>query len=72
MSSPFAIDGAAPSTTTKRMADSSSPKSRMASGNQAIEGMVCSPVINEPTAVRSSLKRATSTPMTTPMTTARA
>ena len=50
--------GAAPRTTTKRMAFSLSLNSRMASGNQAIDGMVCRPVIIEPTAERSDLRAA--------------
>ena len=48
--SPLATEGAAPSTTTKVMAASLSLNSRMARGNQAIDGMVCKPVIIEPTA----------------------
>ncbi len=51
---PLAIDGAAPSTTTNRIAASVSLNSRIASGNQAIDGMVCSPVISEPNAARST------------------
>ena len=47
---PLAIDGAAPSTTTNVIACSDSWNRRMASGNQAIDGIVCSPVIIEPTA----------------------
>ena len=56
---PLAIDGAAPMTTTNRIAASVSLKSRMASGNQAIDGMVCRPVMSEPTAVRSGANRDT-------------
>ena len=51
---PLAIDGAAPSTTTNMIAPSVSLNSRIASGNQAIDGMVCRPVISEPTADRST------------------
>ena len=40
----------------------------IANGNQAIDGMVCSAVIIEPTAARSGLIRDTSAPTTTPMT----
>ena len=47
---PLAIDGAAPRTTTNMIALSVSLNSRMASGNQAIDGIVCRPVISEPTA----------------------
>ena len=47
---PLAIDGAAPSTTTNMIARSESWNSRMASGNQAIDGMVWRPVMSEPTA----------------------
>ena len=47
--------------------------SRMASGNQAIDGMVWSPVISEPIAARRTGERATSQRRsTTPMTSARA
>ena len=69
---PLAMAGAAPSTTTKMMAASLSLNSRMASGNQAIDGIVCRPVIIEPTAARRSWLRATSAPSTTPMTSAMA
>ena len=47
---PLAIDGAAPSTTTNRIAPSVSWNSRIASGNHAIDGIVCRPVIIEPIA----------------------
>jgi len=69
---PFAIDGAAPSTTTKKIAPSSSLNSRIASGNQATEGIVCNPVIIEPIADRSTRLRATSAPMIVPITRANA
>ena len=65
---PFAIDGAAPSTTTNKMARSVSLNSRIDSGNHAIDGIVCSPVMNEPTADRRMRDRATSAPTTTPIT----
>src|SRR5262245_25958669 len=68
--SPLATAGAAPITTTKKMAPSDSLNSSSASGNQAIDGIVCRPVIIEPTAVRSTLNRDTSTPMAVPTTTA--
>ena len=47
---PLAIDGAAPSTTTKKIAPSVSWNSRIASGNHAIDGIVWRPVIIEPIA----------------------
>ncbi len=50
--SPLAIAGAAPRMTTKRIAPSSSWNSAMASGNQAIDGIVWMPVIIEPIARR--------------------
>ena len=59
---PLAIDGAAPMTMTNRIALSVSWNSRIASGNQAIDGMVCRPVISEPIAARRSLERDTATP----------
>ena len=65
--SPLAIDGAAPITTTKKMAPSLSWKSTSANGNQATEGMVWRPVIMDPMAARSTGMRATAAPMTTPM-----
>ena len=68
--SPLAMAGAAPNTTTNVMAVSLRWKSRMASGNQAIVGIVCRPVISEPMAARSTLTRATATPSTDPITTA--
>ena len=67
---PFAIDGAAPSTTTNVMASSVSLNSSTASGNHAIEGMVWRPMISEPTAERMMANRDTSTPIPTPITTA--
>ena len=44
-----------------------SPKKMIANGNQAIDGIVCSPVISEPTAARSGLILDTSAPTTEPM-----
>ena len=70
--SPLAMEGAAPITTTNVMACSVRPKRRMARGNQAIEGMVCSPVMSEPMALRSSRNRDTARPMAEPMTRAMA
>ena len=47
------------------IAASVSLNSRIASGNQAIDGIVCRPVISEPTAARSDARRATTAaPMT--------
>ena len=43
------------------------PNRMIANGNQAIDGMVCSAVIIDPTAARSGLTRDTSAPITTPM-----
>ena len=68
--SPLAIDGAAPRMTTNVIASSVSLNSRIASGNQAIEGMVWSPVISEPIAERMTANCATRIPIRTPMTTA--
>ena len=68
--SPLAIAGAAPRTTTNRIASSDSLNRRMASGNHAIDGMVCTPVMSEPTAARTGLTRATTLPTATPMTVA--
>ena len=65
-SSETAMDGAAPSTTTDRIARSLSWKSRMASGNQVTEGTVCRPESNGPTAARRSLKRPSSSPSAPP------
>ena len=70
--SPLAIDGAAPSTTTNVIAPSDSWNSTMASGNQAIDGIVCRPVISEPTAERAIREDTTIAPMATPMTRASA
>ena len=70
--SPLAIDGAAPSTTTKKIAPSPSLNSRIASGNHATDGIVCSPVISEPIADRSTRLRATSAPTIVPITSANA
>ena len=55
----MAIDGVAPSTTTKRIAPSLSWNSTIAAGNHAIDGIVWRPVIIEPTAARSTGMRAT-------------
>ena len=68
---PLAIDGAAPSTTTNVMAFSVSPKSRIAKGNQAIDGMVCRPVSIEPIAERSTREAETAIPTVVPITSAR-
>ena len=66
--SPLAIDGAAPITITKKIAPSLSLNSSNASGYHATDGMVCSPVIIEPIAARSTGMRATAAPMATPIT----
>ena len=66
--SPLAIAGAAPRMTTKRIAPSSSWNSTMASGNQAIDGIVWMPVIIEPIARRTIFELDTARPMATPMT----
>ena len=65
---PLAIDGAAPSTTTNRIASSVSLNRTIASGNHATDGIVCSPVIIEPTPARSTVTRATAMPTTPPIT----
>ena len=48
------------------------PNRMIANGNQAIDGIVCSPVISEPTAARSGAIRETSAPTTAPISTASA
>ena len=58
--------GAAPSTTTKKIAVSEIWNRRMANGNHTIEGMLCSPVISDPTARRSTELCATASPTTVP------
>ena len=58
--SPLAIDGAAPRMTTNRIAELFSPNKTIANGAQATEGIVCSPVMIDPTAARSGGMRATS------------
>ena len=63
---PLAIEGAAPRTTTKKIAPSDSLKSNSASGNQATDGIVWSPVMNDPNADRSTRLRATTLPTATP------
>ncbi len=65
---PFAIDGAAPRMTTKRMALSLSWNNTMPSGTHATDGIVCSPVIMDPIAARSTGTRATASPTTPPIT----
>jgi hypothetical protein len=70
--SPFAMDGAAPSTTTNRIADSESSKIKIANGNQAIDGMLWSPLMNEPKARRSTRLRETATPSAVPIASASA
>src|SRR3954452_19736579 len=70
--SPLATDGAAPRITTNMIACSLSLNSRIASGNHAIDGMVCRPVMSDPMAARRMANRATSAPTTTPITIASA
>ena len=69
--SPLAIDGAAPMMTTKRIADSLCLNRISASGNHEIDGIVCNPVIIEPTAVRRTRTRDTAIPINAPTTMAR-
>ena len=47
------------------------PNKMIANGNQAMDGIVCSPVISDPKAARSGRILDTSAPMTAPMSTAR-
>ncbi len=67
MISPFAIDGAAPSTITNKMADSVVPNKMIAKGNHAIDGIVCRPLMIEPVAARSGGIRDTIAPMSEPI-----
>ena len=69
---PVATDGAAPITTTKSIEASDSLNKRIASGNHAIDGIVCRPVMRDPVATRINRQRETTTPMTAPITTAAA
>ena len=64
---PLAIDGAAPSTTTNMITPEPSWNRMIASGTHATDGIVCSPVIIEPIAARSTLTRATAMPTAPPM-----
>ena len=68
---PLAIDGAAPRTMTNKMAEVEIPNKMMANGNQAIDGIVCNPVISDPTAARNGRILETRAPTTAPMSTAR-
>ena len=52
---------------TNRMADVFCPKRMIANGNQAIDGMVCSPLMIDPVAARSGGIRDTMAPMSEPM-----
>ena len=65
--SPFAIAGAAPSTTTNVIASSLSLKRRIARGNQAIDGMVWRPVMSDPIAERITRNCETRAPTATPI-----
>ena len=67
MISPLAIDGAAPSTMTNKIADTLLPNRMIANGNQAIDGMVCRPLMIEPTAARSGGILETTAPIAVPM-----
>jgi len=51
---PLAIDGAAPRMTRNRIAELLLPNRRPANGTQAMDGIVCRPVISEPTAALST------------------
>nr|BFF25917.1 hypothetical protein GCM10025732_38820 [Glycomyces mayteni] len=66
---PLAIDGTAPRSTTNMIVDSEIWNSRIARGNQMIEGIVWSPVIADPIAARSGLNRATAIPRSDPTST---
>ena len=68
---PLAIDGAAPRTTTNRIARSDSWKIRIASGNQAIDGIVWRPVMSDPNGPQGR-DPATRLPTTVPITIASA
>ena len=69
---PFAMAGAEAITMMNKIVEVLSPNRMIANGIHAADGSVCMPVISEPTAARSGGMRATSRPMTVPMTTARA
>jgi hypothetical protein len=56
-------------TVTNRMAPSEIWNSRIAHGTHATDGIVCRPVMSEPTAARSTRTRATARPRTVPSTT---
>ena len=64
--------GAAAITMMNMIAEVFSPNKMIANGIQAADGIVCRPVISEPTAARSGGMRATRRPTTVPMTRARA
>src|SRR5947209_12597419 len=69
---PLAIDGAAPRTTTNKIAFWLRLKSTSASGYHATDGIVWSPVIMDPTPARRTRERATAMPRTPPITIASA
>src|SRR6516225_9873797 len=69
---PLAIDGAAPRTTTNRIAFELRLNSTIASGYHATDGIVCKPVIIEPTPARKMRERDTAIPTTPPTTIATA
>ena len=64
---PVAMAGAVPITMTNRIADVVIPKKMIANGNQAIAGIVCSPVMIGPKAARSRRFRDTATPTAVPI-----
>ena len=70
--SPLAIDGAAVMMTMNKMAGVLLPNRMIAKGIQTTDGMVCKPVIIDPTAARTGGTRATSRPTRVPMTRASA
>ena len=56
---------------TNKMAVVEIPNRMIANGNQAIDGIVCSPVISDPTAARNGRILDTRAPMIAPISTAR-
>ena len=70
--SPLAMDGAAVMMTMNRMAEVLLPNRMIANGIQTTDGIVCKPLINEPTAARTGGTRATTSPTALPTTRAAA
>lgn len=66
------MDGAAPRMTTNRIVATLSPKMMIPNGTHAIDGMVVSALMMDPTAARSGAIRDTRIPTTVPMSRARA